>query len=344
MKKDRLSQRYTWLLTLIACMFTANVGLAIDRAELDAKVDEAVAKYKTEHPEAADMLSKAPGVLGCPVVRTAGFVFGMERGACVLRIGGKTDSYYRVTGAKWGLLAGAQSRGMLLVFRTPEALKKFNDRSKEWEVGADFGVAIAQQSADGTLNLNTIKGDTVALIFAEKGLMADVSLEGTRFKQIPKIEDGLVEILAKGKEGQIAVLITRWSNPKELHDLASEYKAKGAGSGVAKLNTYESCGKVFSPNAAEGVTIRYAYARKVGDNKWKTTLVTTDPLGKAAEWAAAQGAKNNVGLFNFILDANQQGTGQLELGLEPGFDDDNNVTLKSKIPAIQFDTVTAADF
>ena len=210
-------------------MFAANVGLAIDRAELDAKVDEAVAKYKTEHPEAADVLSKAPGVLGCPVVRTAGFVFGMERGACVLRIGGKTDSYYRVTGVKWGLLAGAQSRGMLLVFRTQEALKKFNDRSREWEVGADFGVTVAQQSADGTLNLNTIKGDTVAFIFAEKGLMADISLEGTRFKQIPKIENALVEIMAKGKDGQIGVLITRWSTAKELHDLVMRIYGERSG-------------------------------------------------------------------------------------------------------------------
>jgi lipid-binding SYLF domain-containing protein len=120
---------------------------AIDKQELDAKVDQAIQTFKTENPKSADALSQAAGVLACPVIRKAGLGLGIERGVCALRVAGKTDSYWRVTGASWGLIAGVQSHGMLLVFRKPEALVAFRKTAKEWEIGVDGGVTVAKQGA-----------------------------------------------------------------------------------------------------------------------------------------------------------------------------------------------------
>src|SRR5262245_12438023 len=138
---------------------------AVDKKELDAKVDQAIQTFKTENPKSADALSQAAGVLACPVIRKAGLGVGIERGVCALRVVGKTDSYWRVTGASWGLIAGLQSHGMLLVFRKPEALESFRKTAKEWEIGVDGGVTVAKQGAGGQLDLNTIQGDQVAFIF-----------------------------------------------------------------------------------------------------------------------------------------------------------------------------------
>ena len=124
------------LLALTAAAVAAAVGggavQAVNRQELDAKVDQAVAAFKADNPKGAEVLSQAKGVLACPVIRKAGLGLGLERGVCALRTAGKTDSYWRVSGASWGLIAGMQSHGLLLAFRSPEALQKFRNTSKEW--------------------------------------------------------------------------------------------------------------------------------------------------------------------------------------------------------------------
>jgi lipid-binding SYLF domain-containing protein len=44
-------------------------------------------------------------------------------------------------------------------------------------------VAIAKVGAGGSLDTTNLKSDIVSFIFGEKGLMADASLEGSRFKK-----------------------------------------------------------------------------------------------------------------------------------------------------------------
>jgi lipid-binding SYLF domain-containing protein len=72
---------------------------------------------------------------------------------------------------------------MILVFNTPQALAKFTSESREWEVGADASVAVAKMGAEGSLDTTNLKRDIVSFIFGGKGLMADASFEGSRFKK-----------------------------------------------------------------------------------------------------------------------------------------------------------------
>jgi lipid-binding SYLF domain-containing protein len=72
---------------------------------------------------------------------------------------------------------------MILVFNSAEALNKFTTGNREWEVGADASVVVAKIGAAGALDSTNLKADIVSFIFGGKGLMADVSLEGSRFKK-----------------------------------------------------------------------------------------------------------------------------------------------------------------
>jgi lipid-binding SYLF domain-containing protein len=110
-------------------------------------------------------------------------VVGVEGGNCVLTSGSAKPLYYSTSAVKAGLLAGVQSYSMILVFNSAEALKKFTSGNKEWEVGADASVAVAKVGAGGALDTTNLKSDIVSFIFGGKGLMADVSLEGSRFKK-----------------------------------------------------------------------------------------------------------------------------------------------------------------
>ena len=333
-------------LAVVGALVTGSTALAVDKQELDAKVDQAVQTFKTENPKSADALSQAAGVLACPVIRKAGLGLGIERGVCALRVAGKTDSYWRVTGASWGLIAGLQSHGMLLVFRKPEALESFRKTAKEWELGVDGGVTVAKQGAGGQLDLNSIQGDQVAFVFAEKGVLADLSVQGSRFKKIAdnfKDAEALVKVVATAKSGQLQVAITRWTTETERQALAATFRDQGPEAALTMIKNGVACGRLSAPGAKD-LTLRYAYAVKKGD-RWKVILGSTEPIGVASSWAEARGAKHDVAVMILDVDDHYQGTGQLLLGSTFGYDQkESHLTLtQTTVPAIKFHSVSAYD-
>jgi lipid-binding SYLF domain-containing protein len=156
---------------------------AKEAKELDAQAKATLAKFKSETKGADAAFANAKGTLVCPKITKGGLVVGVEGGNCVLTSGAPKPLYYSTAAAKVGLLVGVQSYSMILVFNSAEALKKFTEGTREWEVGADASVAIAKVGAGGALDTTNLKSDIVSFIFAGKGLMADVSLEGSRFKK-----------------------------------------------------------------------------------------------------------------------------------------------------------------
>jgi lipid-binding SYLF domain-containing protein len=154
-----------------------------EAAELDTAAKATLTRFQAETKGAEAVIANAKGVLVCPKITKAGFIVGVEGGSCVLYAGASTPLYYSTNSVKAGFLAGVQSYSMILVMNTDAALAKFTGGTREWEVGADVSVAIAKVGAGGSLDTTNLKRDVVAFIFGEKGLMADVSLEGSRFKK-----------------------------------------------------------------------------------------------------------------------------------------------------------------
>ena len=130
-----------------------------------------------------ELVRKANGVLVFPRVLAAGLVVGGEYGRGVLRTGGQTADYYSMTSVSVGFQAGAQSKAVVMLFMTREALDKFRN-SKGWTAGVDGSVALLKVGANGEIDTTTATGPVQALVLTNAGLMANLSLEGTKVTKL----------------------------------------------------------------------------------------------------------------------------------------------------------------
>jgi len=153
------------------------------RHSIDANVDSALARLYAQDPASREMISKARGVLVFPSIVAAGFVVGGSYGEGALRVHGRTAEYYSTAAGSVGLLAGAESKSVYLLFMTDEALAKFR-ASKGWTVGADASVTLLNVGASASVDSKTVQQEIVGYVLTNGGLMANVSLEGTKITPI----------------------------------------------------------------------------------------------------------------------------------------------------------------
>jgi len=149
------------------------------RTAIDAAADSALARLYAQHPGSKELVASARGALIFPSVVSAGFVVGAGSGQGVLRAGGKTTGYFRMTEASVGWLAGAQSQAVFLLFMTEGARKKFED-SRGWTVGADASVTLLTVGASAQMTSATAQQPIVGYVLSNRGLMAGVSIDGAR--------------------------------------------------------------------------------------------------------------------------------------------------------------------
>ena len=69
------------------------------------------------------------------------------------------------------------------MFMTDELLQKFRETSG-WEVGGDASVAVIDTGSTSKIGSQTFDQPVVAFVFGESGLMAGVSLEGSRISRL----------------------------------------------------------------------------------------------------------------------------------------------------------------
>jgi lipid-binding SYLF domain-containing protein len=175
------------LSTILAMAFLLplSVNAADSAAELDAKVNEAIAKFNAEVDGANVFLSQAAGYLVFPRVIKVGIGLGAETGEGALRVNNRTAAYFRTTSGSFGLQLGAQAKSIIIAFMTDESLAKFR-KSSGWQVGVDGSVALIDLGAGKQVNTANIKDPVVGFIFGSKGLMYNLTLEGTKISRINK--------------------------------------------------------------------------------------------------------------------------------------------------------------
>jgi lipid-binding SYLF domain-containing protein len=157
---------------------------AEEAVELDSEAKATLEKFVSETKGAEEVFANAKGILVCPKIRKAGAGVGAERGQCVLTSGADEHLYYLSTALKVGAILGVSSHSMILVMNTDKALANFTSGKREWEFGVDASVAVAKIGVGGDLDTTNLKKDIVSFIFGEKGLIADVTWEGSRFKKL----------------------------------------------------------------------------------------------------------------------------------------------------------------
>ncbi len=68
---------------------------------------------------------------------------------------------------------------------TPEALQNFRN-SSGWNIGADASAAILVTGAEGAIETRTLNKPVLAFVLDQKGLMAGVTLQGSKITRIQK--------------------------------------------------------------------------------------------------------------------------------------------------------------
>ncbi len=153
------------------------------RRAIDAKVHGTLSKLYANVRGSRELVDKANGVLVFPSVIKVGFVAGGEYGEGALRVGGKSVGYYSTVSGSFGLQAGAQSKAVIFLFMTHDALNSFR-RSKGWSVGGEGSVALLKVGANGAIDTTTATAPVNAIVLTNAGLMGDVSLSGTKVSRL----------------------------------------------------------------------------------------------------------------------------------------------------------------
>lgn len=170
---------------LVLLTMSISPAWAGSAAEIDAGVNSTLARFSKEVAGADNFLKSAKGALVFPKVYKAGIGIGGEYGEGALRIGSNTVDYYSTAAASIGFQLGAQAKSIIILFMQEEALKKFRD-SEGWKVGVDGSVALVDIGAGKELSTQTIKDPIVGFIFDQKGLMYNLTLEGSKFTKLSK--------------------------------------------------------------------------------------------------------------------------------------------------------------
>ena len=85
----------------------------------------------------------------------------------------------------WGLQAGAQSYSYVVFLMNDKAVD-YLSKSQGWEIGVGPTVVLVNEGVAKNLSTSTLKDDAYAFIFDQEGLMAGISIEGTKISKIKR--------------------------------------------------------------------------------------------------------------------------------------------------------------
>jgi lipid-binding SYLF domain-containing protein len=173
-----------FLLGLLAALSSSRANAA-SGPEIDFEVRATLDSFFREVWSSHELANKALAVLVFPTVVKAGFGIGGEYGEGALLIRGRTAGYYNIISGSIGFQFGAQARSVIIMFMTEAALAGFQ-RSDGWKIGVDGSVAIITIGAGGAIDTNTVRSPIVGFIFDQKGLMYNLTLEGSKITRIAR--------------------------------------------------------------------------------------------------------------------------------------------------------------
>ena len=169
-------------IVMLAVSLTAS---AASKQEINAEVKQALADFRKHTGAGHELSQKASGMLVFPNVIKAGIGIGGEFGEGALVVKGKTVGYYNIAAASIGLQLGAQARSQIVLFMNDKVLGEFRN-SQGWKAGVDGSVALATLGAGGAVDTETAKQPIIGFIFSNKGLISNLTFEGSKITRIDK--------------------------------------------------------------------------------------------------------------------------------------------------------------
>jgi lipid-binding SYLF domain-containing protein len=159
--------------------------LAASAEDLDKDSLQALQTLYKTNPVAETLSKKAKAILVFPKVVKAGLVFGGSYGEGVLLQGERAKEYFNSVSASWGWQAGAESYAYVVFLMSDKAVK-YLEKSKGWEFGVGPSLVVVNEGVAKNLSTSTLKDDAYAFISDQQGLMASLSIEGTKISRIKR--------------------------------------------------------------------------------------------------------------------------------------------------------------
>jgi lipid-binding SYLF domain-containing protein len=171
--------------TAMTCgaLLASPVCFAFTKVQLNSSADQTIRHFDALNPADKALYHKAAGVLIFSRVTKGGAGVGGEFGEGVLRVKGRSVDYYSIGSASVGLTLGVGRHSEIIMFMTQESLDKFT-ASDGWSVGADAAVALVAQGAAGQYDAASLDKPILGFVFGEKGLLGDLSIEGSKISKI----------------------------------------------------------------------------------------------------------------------------------------------------------------
>lgn len=164
-------------------LIASSVCAASTKAELNARAERTLTRFYALNAANKSLTDKAAGILVFPRVTKGGVGVAGEYGEGVLQVNGATVGYYSVGSASVGLTLGVGQHSEIILFETKDSLDKFR-ASQGWSVGADGAVAVVTEGAGGQYDSAKLDQPILGFIFRQKGLIGDLSLEGSKITRI----------------------------------------------------------------------------------------------------------------------------------------------------------------
>lgn len=165
--------------------FISLPSFGASKEEIDAKVQETLKNFYQFSSAGESLTKKSVGILVFPSIIKAGFVAGGEYGEGALVVDGKIKDYYNSASASVGIQIGVQERSQVILFMDKNALEKF-EYSEGWDAGVDGSIAITTLGAGRDFTIENSKEPVIGFAFGMKGLMGNLTLEGTKITRVRK--------------------------------------------------------------------------------------------------------------------------------------------------------------
>jgi lipid-binding SYLF domain-containing protein len=184
--KDKMNLRGRLAAAMIVALaygLNTQAAWAASKSEIDRNATQALTTLYQTTPGAEALADKSKGILIFPSIVKGGLIVGGQYGDGALRKGGKTVAYFRTISGSVGLQAGAQSFGYVLFFMDDASLRYLR-KSKGWELGTGPTLVMLDKGFAKNLSTTTLQTGVYAFIFDQKGLMAGISLQGSKVTRI----------------------------------------------------------------------------------------------------------------------------------------------------------------
>ena len=177
--------RWVVSMTVLVLMAVGQTAVGATAEDLHRDAQQALDKLYETNAVAKTLGDEAQAILVFPNIVKAGLVFGGSYGEGVLMKDSEVVDYYNSVAGTFGFQAGAQSYAYALFLMTDEAVS-YLESSDGWEVGVGPTVVMVDEGVAKNLSTSSLKDDAYAFIFSQQGLMAGVSIEGTKISRIQR--------------------------------------------------------------------------------------------------------------------------------------------------------------